>query len=123
MLGVPRSSFVSDWDYQRTAGSVNRDRLGRGNTSIDLRVPCRQRTLPVPFPRFALEMNRSHVIILLATVLAAADTTDLAITLRTGRARARSGTLARQKQPERFGDMFIAPMRCRGLCVELILEC
>ena len=76
-----------------------------------------------PSPQFALEMNRSHVIILLATVLAAADTTDLAITLRTGRARARSGTLARQKQPERFGDMFIAPMRCRGLCVELILEC
>ena len=77
---------------------------------------CRPRAIPVAMRRTPArrslsmtkasgrqrQMNRSYVIIVLAGALALIDGIDLAVTLRTGRARGRSGTVTQEKQPKRF---------------------
>ena len=66
-------------------------------------------------------MSRLNYTIVLALVAAALVLVDLGITLRTGRARGRSGTIFRDRQPDRFKRYIYGNYIALGLCAVMIL--
>ena len=68
-----------------------------------------------------LIMGKSHLIILLTLALAVMQSVQLAIALRTGRARGRGGTITRKGQPRRFWRYVYSSYVVLLLCAGAIL--
>jgi len=66
-------------------------------------------------------MQRSTIIILLALGVAAMQTADLLVALRTGRARGRGGAITRKGQPRRFWRHVYSACAVLLLCAGAIL--
>jgi hypothetical protein len=66
-------------------------------------------------------MQRSTIIILLALGVAAMQTADLVVALRTGRARGRGGTITRKGRPRRFWRYIYSAYALLLLCAGAIL--
>lgn len=66
-------------------------------------------------------MTRLNYTIVLALIVAVLVIVDLQIALRTGRARGRSGTITRERQPDGFRRYIRGNYLALGLCAVMIL--
>jgi Mn2+/Fe2+ NRAMP family transporter len=66
-------------------------------------------------------MHRSQSLILLVLLLSAGIGADLVLTLRTGRARGRGGTITRQKRPEKYWRYVYADCAALVICAAILL--